>query len=378
MMDESFEADPPPDQMIQHLIDADGNGNVDKNSAEHRMLVFLYDRGVPQHFQYNPDKKAELFREILTEGNEGRERLMQILQLLDDHDTGNDHHLHCPDTWLPKYPFNSDSGLQQWIPALDNVSNCRLLTIFNEFKPNQAKQSLANNCYIVAAATCHTYAVKRATKVWTKVDVSTYILHSFSHQKFFDRIMLNKGGQAFEVFEDLSEHDGVHINRKGHSCSLTKENCFTYLRNHGAALLSEFHVDEDFRLVNKFSFTGSVKVDLEKTTWHAMVLVGVREDKSGQCWLLVQNWWEGKQFVEMTLEYLKSSNAVLHFSLKEHTKVCEPFNASMTHCLFTEADIDDGGDVEDDYLWPWQEGGNSIRVYLFHFHNVKKYVCKSD
>jgi hypothetical protein len=95
MMDDSFEVDHPPGHLnlIQSLIDADGNGSIDKDSIDHRMLVFLYASGVPQHFHYNPDKKVELFREILAEGSEGRERLMQILQLLDDHDTGNDHHL---------------------------------------------------------------------------------------------------------------------------------------------------------------------------------------------------------------------------------------------------------------------------------------------
>jgi hypothetical protein len=52
------------------------------------------------------------------------------------------------------------------------------------------------------------------------------------------------------------------------------------------------------------------------------------------------------QFVDMTLEYLKSSNAVLTFSCKKHMKPREPLNASTTDYLYTEADIDDGGDEE--------------------------------
>jgi hypothetical protein len=75
-----------------------------------------------------------------------------------------------------------------------------------------------------------------------------------------------------------------------------------------------------------------------------MVLVGVREDKSDQAWLLLQNWWEGKQFVDMTLEHLKSSNAVLFFPAQKRMKPREPLNASTTDYLYTEADIDDGGD----------------------------------
>lgn len=84
--------------------------------------------------------------------------------------------------------------------------------------------------------------------------------------------------------------------------------------------------------------------DTSKTTWHA--IVGVPEDKPVQCWLLLQNWWEGKHFLETTLEYLKSSNAELIFPLQEHMKARELLNAFTTQCLFTEADIDDGGDEE--------------------------------
>jgi hypothetical protein len=101
-----------------------------EGSDDHRVLVFLYVHGVPQLLQNNLDKKAELFREILTQGSKGRDRLMQIVKLLDDHHAGKGHHLHCPDTWLPKYPFNRDSGLHQWVPGPDNESNGRLLTIF--------------------------------------------------------------------------------------------------------------------------------------------------------------------------------------------------------------------------------------------------------
>jgi hypothetical protein len=111
------------------LINADGNGSLVEGSDDHRMLVFLYVHGVPQLLQNNPDKKGELFREILTQGSKGRERLMQIVKLLDDHEAGTHKHRYCPDTWLPKYPFNNDSGLQQWIPGPDIEINGRLLTI---------------------------------------------------------------------------------------------------------------------------------------------------------------------------------------------------------------------------------------------------------
>jgi hypothetical protein len=172
-MDASIE-DPDLD-LIQPLINADGNGNVVQGSDDHRMLVFLYVHGVPQLLRNRTGQKAELFREILTRQSEGRERLMQIVKLLDDHEVGTDHHQHCPDTWLPKEPFISDSGLQQWVPGPDNESNSRLITIFNTFEPNQTKQSTRRNSYIAATTTFYAYAVKRETGEWKKVDVATYI-----------------------------------------------------------------------------------------------------------------------------------------------------------------------------------------------------------
>jgi hypothetical protein len=90
----------------------------------------------------------------------------------------------------------------------------------------------------------------------------------FPPQKLFDRAMPNKGGQALEVFGDLSGPE--HYDTRAFVvstyvavayCSLTKDRCFTYLRNYGAALITKFHVGEDFRLANKFSFTVSVVID---------------------------------------------------------------------------------------------------------------------
>jgi hypothetical protein len=353
--------DPDPDlDVIQPLIDKEikpliKEGKIEEcveGSENHLMLIFLFARGVPQYLEENKKtkEKAELFIEILTEGTKGRERLVQLMKLGTDHDAGKDHHPHCPDTWLPKYPFNSDSGLQQWVPGSDgdNNSNGRLLTIFNAFEPNQAKQCSAN-CYLVAATTCYAYAVKRETDEWRKVDVATYIRYAFSPKRLYDRIVRNKGGNAIDVFEDLSEHPRSKYEEiPAYKDNITIEDYFQCLGIYGAGLVTKFHVDSEFRNSSNFTHTGSVDLDTSKATGHAMVLVGVREDKSGQGWLLLQNWWEGRQFLEMTLEYMKSSNAVLFFTQSKHTKVREPLDASSTNHLYTEVDFDDGGDEDDD------------------------------
>jgi hypothetical protein len=162
----------------------------------------------------------------------------------------------------------------------------------------------------------------------------------------------NKGGQAIDIFKHLSQHYETDFKKIwANKVSIGLKNFRKCLTKFGAGLVTKFHVDDNFRDSDNFSFTGSVDIDTTKTTGHAMVLVGVREDKLGQGWFLLQNWWEGKQFVEMTLEYLKSSNALLYFPLQKHTKVRDPLDASATTCIFTEEDFNDGGDdkEEDDY-----------------------------
>jgi hypothetical protein len=49
----------------------------------------------------------------------------------------------------------------------------------------------------------------------------------------------------------------------------------------------------------------------------------------------------------MTLEHLESSNAELIFPMQEHTKASELMNAYTTQCLFTESDLDYGGDIDE-------------------------------
>jgi hypothetical protein len=337
--------------LIQLIMDADGiaQHEVLPGSVGHLMILFLYVRGVPQSIE-NKDEKNELFTRILVNGSDERERLQKIMRLEDAREAGVDHHDNCPDSWVPKYPFDSTGELKHWTTdkTTDQLnSNVKLFTIFkDDVVPPQTKQCSAN-CYLAAATTCHAYAVMHETGRWKKVDVSTYIRYSFPPSELYNRIMKNTGGQAVVVFEDLSEHKS-HLNEKIDAANLTEESCFEKLIRCGAALLTKFHVDQDFRAYNKFSYSGLVTVNPKKKKGHAMVLVGARVDSLGKCWLLVQNWWGYKQFVEMTLEYLQSSKAVLHFPTQKHTKAREPLNVSTPSHIYSEADIDDGGDEEDE------------------------------
>jgi hypothetical protein len=68
------------------------------------------------------------------------------------------------------------------------------------------------------------------------------------------------------------------------------DNYFDWLTKYGAAFVTNFLVDEDSLEPDKVCLTKSVAIDPSRTTWHAMILVGVQEDTSGQGWFLLQNW----------------------------------------------------------------------------------------
>ena len=102
-------------------------------------------------------------------------------------------------------------------------------------------------------------------------------------------------------------------------------------------------MDKAFQASDRLSYDGLVIIDPIKKSGHAKVLVGARKERDG---LLMQNWWKGKQSVEVTLDYFKTSQSVLYFFTQEQKEVREPF--TVTSHNFTEADYADGGDDDTD------------------------------
>lgn len=161
--------------------------------------------------------------------------------------------------------------------------------------------------------------------------------------------MRDKGGKAIDEFKNLSTYT-IKRNDEISASDLSGDVAMSLLKQCGVGLVTGFYVDDDFCLTDKYSHTGSVTVDPKKKTRHAMVLVGVRKERStGIVWLLLQNWWKEKQFVQVTLEYFQSSKSTVYFPTQTHTKFKEGF--TVTEDNFNETSFDDGGeDEEDEYL----------------------------
>jgi hypothetical protein len=327
--------------------------NTNPKSNTYRAFVFLFVRRVPHILQKR--ERDALFAAILQPNSDQRNRLSSITRIMLNTYQGayqDPYHVTCPVDWAPSYPFLGLSPIHMWNAS--GNTNKRMYLIFDHFLPCQGIQ-LSANCYLQAAITAQAYAVCRGNLIEcgmtsvphapAKVDVSHYVLRAFCARRLYNRIMWNKGGSSMQVFEDLSALEDYSYK----TCSarnFTMAKAFDYLASYGAGLVAKFHVNAAFRDDQNLSHTGTIKLpkDDKDRRLHAMVFVGVREDVGGTVWLLLQNWWKGKQFVEVTLEYLQSSGAILKFPQDIHTKFKEIF--TVTHHNFTEANFADGGDSD--------------------------------
>jgi hypothetical protein len=119
----------------------------------------------------------------------------------------------------------------------------------------------------------------------------------------------------------------------------------SFLQEHGPGLVSEFVVEDCFLQATNNSPTPLLKPEtntgrirkVDHSSQHAMVLVGVRmvEDK---WYALLQNWWEKMPFIEISAEYLVSSDAWLSFI--EEKEVSMPSYFDRCNALYAEADLE--------------------------------------
>jgi hypothetical protein len=68
-----------------------------------------------------------------------------------------------------------------------------------------------------------------------------------------------------------------------------------------------------------------------------MLLIGARE-ANGSFFFLLQNWWEDKFFVEVSAEYMFSSNALISFVAENIVEI--PTTFACTNCPYSETSID--------------------------------------
>ena len=88
------------------------------------------------------------------------------------------------------------------------------------------------------------------------------------------------------------------------------------------ALVSSFVVMNDFYDSKFVRFTSpDLKCWPDEERTHAMVLVGMRKSTSGEYYFLLQNWWRGRYFIEVSYDYFTFCQPRITFVKKKLTQI---------------------------------------------------------
>ncbi|KAL0487668.1 cathepsin B-like cysteine proteinase [Acrasis kona] len=166
-------------------------------------------------------------------------------------------------------------------------------------------------CYIHAPEVVQHYLVAINNKEAGMIDMAKMIRMSFDKKTLEKHIFKDAGGDSRRMLLSILMPGSVVF---GSDFS----DALTCLKKYGPGLIHQFTVFEDFYNSGKLSFDG--KPCGEVIGYHAMVLIGVREENN-KLWFLLQNWWPSVQFVEASEEYLNGCESSLIFVKNPQTEI---------------------------------------------------------
>ena len=193
------------------------------------------------------------------------------------------------------------------------------------------KQQISGLCYLHGSEVVEHYLVSIASecKINSSIDVGKCGYFLLRGDKLANFLVNDEGGSSedtllnicnMERFDtkyfcipDIVELPDVYIG----ICNLV----LNYVADQ-PALVSTFKVHEDFQFSNSVSFSGSPDSENEvmRNAMHSMVLIGARKSLRGKYYFLLQNWWDGKYFVEVSGEYIHNCGAMITFLTKPVTR----------------------------------------------------------
>lgn len=184
--------------------------------------------------------------------------------------------------------------------------------------PSQRVQ-IRGLCYIHAPDMMQHYLVCINTKTNAgMIDMCRFIHECFSVHDIQKHIFDEEGGGSLDILQRI-----LVPNSKITPASLdTPEIVADHLKRDGPGLVSMFKVYADFTDDTRHSHDVGLNspckiIGIENDGmlgYHAMVLIGCRQDAAGSWWFLLQNWWKAKQFVEVSISYLQMCGAMVYFA----------------------------------------------------------------
>ena len=193
------------------------------------------------------------------------------------------------------------------------------------------KQQNSGPCYLHGPVVLEHYLVSIASgcKITSSIDVGKCNNFLLRGDKLANFLVNDEGGDSEDTLLNICNLS--HCDKKNFSIPDVIDLPDVYIGicnrvlNYVAdqpALVSQFKVHKDFQSSNLVSFTGSPDSGNEviRHAMHCMVLVGARKSLKGEYFFLLQNWWDGKYFVEVTGEYMHNCGAMITFITEPVTR----------------------------------------------------------
>lgn len=198
-------------------------------------------------------------------------------------------------------------------PGYDNSASSVLLMVDNPKTLVQRKQ-LSSLCYMHAPAVVQYYGIwntklkvnSSATSDHGMIDITKEIASYFKGEELYRHVFDDWGGSSSDFLSRI-----LHANATYKSCYPDSPiyDLKDALRTYGPALASGFMVYQDFKNTSVHHYHG-LPDKTNPVGNHAMVLVGIRIDDGGNVYYLLQNWWPGKQFVELSRDYMLATGTI--------------------------------------------------------------------
>ena len=208
-------------------------------------------------------------------------------------------------------------------------------------------------CYLHAPVVLEHYLFAIATggAHSSTYDIGKYEAHVLSGDHLVDFLLKDVGGSSQNTLNEicgLREADTKHFHipdKEDDSFYMTVCDMILDRVAQSPALVSTFRVYPDFRRTDTVSFSHIPLQGTQGTSsssrvpMHSMVLIGGRKTVDGEYLFLLQNWWEGRYFVEVSGEYMHHCQAEITFVKKAITRRRE-LTTFLCDALYAETSAD--------------------------------------
>jgi hypothetical protein len=306
------------------------------SKRKQRTLVYFLGKGIDDCMPAGYRRRREELRLLLDRKNDVGRRAMAVLNADGDKTYTpeqatkqglSDYYMTIRETHLPVW-LEGNRHMSQFTFTIFDEAPCADQNELPSKKPRvQAFYRFQKYglCYLQAPILLHFYLMawhnfELAPEEIARIDLTKFVRNGCSPQSLYNHIYKDTGDASIPIATDILSGDGkdvksnIDVTRGSapyHRGERPSQYLVDFMKKCGPGLVSNFAIHEDFKEVNQFQYSGSPQG--KALGGHAMVLVGLRVGDDRKVYLLLQNFWITKQFVEVDFEYFHKVGAALSF-----------------------------------------------------------------